>query len=166
MIEPRKNVDALLDAWQDFRLRDEFDLVIAGPDGWAAEKTLARLASRPPGVRYLGYVREDELPGLTAGASAFVYPSLYEGFGIPVAQAMAAGVPVITSNTSCLPEIAGEGALLVDPRSPTEIRAALEKLLTSAALRQKLGESARARAQQYRWENSARKSLEFFRRLG
>jgi glycosyltransferase involved in cell wall biosynthesis len=75
-------------------------------------------------------------------------------------------VPVITSNTSCLPEIAGEGALLVDPRSPAEIRAALEKLLTSATLRQKLGESARERAQQYRWESSARKSLEFFRRLG
>jgi glycosyltransferase involved in cell wall biosynthesis len=166
MIEPRKNVDALLDAWQDFPLRAEFDLVIAGPGGWAAEKTLARLAVQPPGVRYLGYVKEEDLPGLTAGAAAFVYPSLYEGFGIPVAQAMAAGVPVITSNTSCLPEIAGDGALLVDPRSPTEIRAALEKLLTSASLRQKLGESARERAQQYRWENSARKSLEFFRRLG
>jgi glycosyltransferase involved in cell wall biosynthesis len=165
-IEPRKNVDALLDAWQQFRLRDEYDLVVAGSQGWAAARTLARLTSRPPGVRYLGYVSEDELPGLTAGASAFVYPSLYEGFGIPVAQAMAAGVPVITSNTSCLPEIAGEGALLVDPRSPTEIRAALEKLLTSAELRQKLGASARARAQQYRWDNSARKSLEFFRRLG
>jgi len=166
MIEPRKNVDVLLDAWQDFRLRAEFDLVIAGPGGWAAEKTLARLAAQPPGVRYLGYVREDELPGLTAGAAAFVYPSLYEGFGIPVAQAMAAGVPVITSNTSCLPEIAGEGALLVDPRSPAELRSALEKLLISPTLRQKLGELGRARAQQYRWETSARKSLNFFRRLG
>jgi glycosyltransferase involved in cell wall biosynthesis len=166
MIEPRKNVDTLLDVWRDFRLRDEFDLVIAGSKGWAAEKTLARLVSQPPGVRYLGYVSEDELPGLTAGASAFVYPSLYEGFGIPVAQAMAAGVPVITSNTSCLPEIAGEGALLVDPRSPAELRTALENLLTSAELRRKLGESARKRAQRYRWENSARESLEFFRRLG
>jgi glycosyltransferase involved in cell wall biosynthesis len=166
MIEPRKNVDALLDAWQQFRLRDEFDLVVAGSKGWAADKTLARLAAQPAGVRYLGYVSEDELPGLTAGAAAFVYPSLYEGFGIPVAQAMAAGVPVITSNTSCLPEVADQGALLVDPRSPAEIRAALEKLLTSTELRHKLGESARERAQQYRWENSARKSLEFFRRLG
>jgi glycosyltransferase involved in cell wall biosynthesis len=166
MIEPRKNVDTLLDAWQDFRLRGEFDLVIAGSIGWAADKTMARLASGPPGVRYLGYVSEDELPGLTAGAAAFVYPSLYEGFGIPVAQAMAAGVPVITSNTSCLPEIAGQGALLVDPRSSSEIQAALEKLLTSTDLRRKLGDSARQRAQHYHWENSARKSLEFFHRLG
>ena len=112
----------MLDAWSSFRLRGDFDLVIAGASGWSGEKTLARLASRPPGVRYLGYVPEDELPGLMAGASAFVYPSLYEGFGFPVAQAMAAGVPVITSNTSCLPEVAGEGALLVDPRSAGEIQ--------------------------------------------
>ena len=97
-IEPRKNVDALLDAWENSNLRRDFDLVIAGASGWASEKTMARLSSRPAGVRYLGYVPEDELPGLTAGATAFVYPSLYEGFGLPVAQAMAAGVPVITSN--------------------------------------------------------------------
>jgi glycosyltransferase involved in cell wall biosynthesis len=166
MIEPRKNLDVLLDAWENFRLRKEFDLVIAGPGGWASEKTLARLAATPEGVRYLGYVAEAELPGLTAGATAFVYPSLYEGFGIPVAQAMAAGVPVITSNTSCLPEIAGDGALLVDSRSPAEIRAALEHLLSSPELRQKLGDAGKARAQQYHWEISARKSLKFFRGLG
>jgi alpha-1,3-rhamnosyl/mannosyltransferase len=167
MIEPRKNVDALLDAWQDCRLRDEFDLVIAGPSGWAAERTLARLASTPPGVRYLGYVKEEELPGLTAGAAAFVYPSLYEGFGIPVAQAMAAGVPVITSNTSCLPEVASGGALLVDPRSAAEIRAAMEKLLSSPALQEELRTAGVARARrEYRWDVCARKSMEFFRRLG
>ncbi|MGA2877712.1 MAG: glycosyltransferase family 1 protein [Bryobacteraceae bacterium] len=165
-IEPRKRVDTLLDAWSSFRFRGDFDLVVAGASGWAGEKTLARLASRPAGVRYLGYVPEDELPGLMAGASAFVYPSLYEGFGFPVAQAMAAGIPVITSNTSCLPEVAGEGALLVDPRSPAEIQAALEKLLTSTELQRKLGQAGKERAQQYRWDNSARKSLEFFRRVG
>jgi glycosyltransferase involved in cell wall biosynthesis len=165
-IEPRKNLDTLLDAWQNTRLRADFDLVIAGASGWGSEKTLARLRSRPPGVRYLGYVPEDELPGLTAGATAFIYPSLYEGFGFPVAQAMAAGVPVITSNTSCLPEIAGDGALLVDPRSVAEIQAAIEKLLTSPALRQQLRAAAIAKAREYRWEVCARKSLEFFRGLG
>lgn len=165
-IEPRKNVDTLLDAWADSNLRRDFDLVIAGASGWSSEKTMARLASRPSGVRYLGYVPEDELPGLTAGAMAFVYPSLYEGFGLPVAQAMAAGVPVITSNASSLPEIAGEGALLVDPRSADEIRSALEKLLTSPSLQQQLHSAGRARAEQYRWKNSARQSLEFFRGLG
>jgi glycosyltransferase involved in cell wall biosynthesis len=165
-IEPRKNVDTLLDAWSGFRFRSDFDLVIVGASGWAGEKTLARLASRPPGVRYLGYVPEDELPGLMAGASAFVYPSLYEGFGFPVAQAMAAGIPVITSNTSCLPEVAGGAALLVDPRSAAEIREAMEKLLTSQSLRQELGTAGVARAKrEYRWEICARKSLEFFGRV-
>jgi glycosyltransferase involved in cell wall biosynthesis len=166
-IEPRKNIDTLLDAWQNFPLRRDFDLLIAGATGWASEKTMARLTPQPPpGVRYLGYVQEDELPGLTAGATAFIYPSLYEGFGFPVAQAMAAGVPVITSNSSCLPEIAGDGALLVDPHSPAEIQAALEKLLTSPSLQQQLRAAGRVRAQQYRWEVCARKSLEFFRRVG
>jgi glycosyltransferase involved in cell wall biosynthesis len=111
-------------------------------------------------------VAEDELPGLVAGASAFVYPSLYEGFGFPVAQAMAAGVPVITSNTSCLPEVAGDGALLVDPRSAGEIRAAMEKLLTSPSLRQQLRTAGVARARrEYHWDICARKSLEFFSRV-
>jgi glycosyltransferase involved in cell wall biosynthesis len=105
------------------------------------------------------------MPGLTAGATAFVYPSLYEGFGFPVAQAMAAGVPVITSNTSCLPEIAGPGALLVDPRSQAEIQAALEKLLTSQSLSDQLRRAGTDRAGHYRWDACARQSLEFFRRL-
>ena len=165
-IEPRKNVDTLLDAWESSNLQRDFDLVIAGASGWSSSKTAARLASRPAGVRYLGYVPEDELPGLTAGATAFVYPSFYEGFGLPLAQAMAAGVSAITSNTSCLPEIAGEGALLVDPRSAAEIRSAMEKLLTSTSLQQQLRAAGRARAEQYRWKNCARQSLDFFHRLG
>ena len=166
-IEPRKNLDTLLDAWEGFRLRGDFDLIVAGASGWAGAKTLARLRAKPRGgsVRYLGYVPEDELPGLTAGASAFVYPSLYEGFGLPVAQAMAAGVAVITSNTSCLPEMASGGALLVDPRSAAEIQGAMEKLLTSPELRQELAAAGMARARkEYRWKVCARKSLEFFHR--
>ena len=99
--------------------------------GWAAEATVARLGA----VRYLGYVPEPDLAPLTAAAEVFVYPSLYEGFGFPVAQAMAAGVAVITSNVSSLPEVAGNAALLVDPRSQGELRAALIRLLGSADLR-------------------------------
>jgi glycosyltransferase involved in cell wall biosynthesis len=164
-IEPRKNVDTLLDAWEGSNIRNDLDLVIAGASGWGSEKTMARLAARPAGVRYAGYIPEDELPGLTAGAAAFVYPSLYEGFGLPVAQAMAAGVPVITSNTSCLPEIAGEGAVLVDPRSVSELRSAMERVLTSAPLAEQLRDAGKARAERYRWKNCARESLEFFRKL-
>ena len=161
-IEPRKNLGTLLDAWSTMRYRTDFDLLIAGPPGWSSEGVMARLTSPEPGVHYLGYVAETEMPSLTAGAAAFVYPSLYEGFGFPVAQAMAASVPVITSQTSCLPEIAGEGAIFVDPRSVAELRSALERLLESPALRSDLALRGRARAERYRWEECARRSLEFF----
>ncbi len=166
-IEPRKNLGVLLEAWSGLRpdTREEFELVVAGPVGWESENTLARLRAAPAGVRYLGYVPEADLPALTAGASAFVYPSLYEGFGLPVAQAMAAGVAVITSNVSSLPEVAGDAAMLVDPRSVSELRAALESLIESAPLRAQLGARGRERARRFRWDECARKSLEFFRKV-
>lgn len=162
-VEPRKNIDTLLDAWRLLSPGD-YELVVAGPPGWKSEATLARLANTD-GVQYLGYVPESALAPLTAGASVFAYVSLYEGFGFPVAQAMAAGVPVVTSNASSLPEIAGEGSVLVDPRSPSEIAAALDRLLASAELRARVGAAGRARAQRYRWEACARRSLEFFERV-
>lgn len=166
-IEPRKNVDLLLDAWAQLgsSVREEFELVLIGPAGWASQKTMARLARPPGGVRYLGYVPEGDLPALTAAASVFVYPSLYEGFGFPVAQAMAAGVAVITSNVSSLPEIAGDAALLVDPRSTGELRNALERLLGSVSLRERLGAAGRQRAARYCWRECARRSLRFFERV-
>jgi glycosyltransferase involved in cell wall biosynthesis len=164
-IEPRKNIETLLDAWSAVRFRDEVDLLIAGPPGWSSGRIMSRLKSGERGVQYLGYVAECDMPALTAGAAVFAYPSLYEGFGFPVAQAMAAGVPVITSNSSCLPEIAGEGALFVDPKSPSELSAALEKLLDSESMRARIGGHGRARASRYRWSECARLSLDFFRRL-
>jgi glycosyltransferase involved in cell wall biosynthesis len=166
-IEPRKNLDTLLDAWAQLApaLREEFELVVAGPAGWANALLFERLRSGEAGVRYLGYVPEEDLPGLTAGATVFVYPSLYEGFGLPVGQAMAAGVPVITSNVSSMPEVAGDAALLVDPRSPAEIAAAMERLLLSPGLRVTLARNGAARAQRYTWEACARQSLAFFRRI-
>ncbi len=164
-IEPRKNLEVLLDAWAGMRFRSDFDLVIAGPAGWSSEKIMARLVLGEPGVKYLGYVPEAEMPGLTAGATAFVYPSLYEGFGFPVVQAMAAGVPVITSNTSCLPEVAQGGAIFVDPRSVGDLRAAMEKLLDAPSLRSQLAKEGRARADRFRWDICARESLRFFREL-
>lgn len=164
-IEPRKNVDVLLDAWQSSRLSNDFDLKIAGPPGWSSQATLARLSAGLAGVEYLGYVAEDELPGLTAGASVFVYPSLYEGFGFPVAQAMAAGVPVITSNVSCLPEVAGAGGMFVDPRSSAELVTALKSMLTSPSLREQHARAGRRLAERYRWQTCARQSLAFFHKV-
>ncbi len=167
-IEPRKNIDTLLDAWEGLSpgIRDEFDLLIAGPAGWRAERTIARLESGIKSVRYLGYVAEAELPSLTAGAIALAYVSLYEGFGFPVAQAMAAGVPVVTSTTSCLPEIVGEGGICVDPKSEAEIRAALSTLLLTPSVRTRAAKAGRERAvANFRWEACAQQSLEFFEHM-
>ena len=166
-IEPRKNVDTLLDAWRDLPAdtRTAFDLLVAGPAGWAAAQTHARLASGLAGVQYLGYVPEAELPSLTAGASVFVYPSLYEGFGFPPAQAMAAGVPVITSNVSSLPEVVGDEGVQVDPRSAAGLRDAMQTLLTSESERERLGKAGRDRARRFTWKNSAVRSAEFFARF-
>ena len=166
-IEPRKNVAVLLDAYERLApsLKEEFDLVVAGPPGWGEPTTLRRLESRSPGVHYLGYVPEQDLPGLTAGATVFVYPSLYEGFGLPVAQSMAAGVPVITSNVSSLPEVGGDAALLVDPKSVSELSSALGRILLSPDLCAELRANAIRRAEQYRWEVCARKSWKFFERI-
>jgi glycosyltransferase involved in cell wall biosynthesis len=163
-IEPRKNLDTLLDAWRELRpnLRAEFDLVIAGATGWGADTTLARIRSE---AVYAGYVPEPDLPGLVAGATLFVYPSLYEGFGFPVAQAMAAGVAVVTSNNSCLPEITGGAARLVDPSSTSGIAEGIEDLLDSPERRDALRRPARERAELYRWTGCAQRSIEFFRRV-
>ena len=164
-IEPRKNLDLLLDAYEQLSasLREQFELAIAGPAGWAKAQTLGRLRAGSPGVRLLGYVPEEDLPGLTAGAAVFAYPSLYEGFGFPVAQAMAAGVAVLTSHTSSLPEVVGDGAVLVDPRSATEVRDGLTRLLLSPDLRDTLGKRGRQQAERFRWEHCAASSLAFFR---
>jgi alpha-1,3-rhamnosyl/mannosyltransferase len=163
-VEPRKNLDTLLDAWRSVKadLREHFDLVLAGPEGWNSSATMARIRQE---ATYLGYVPETEMPGLVAGASLFVYPSLYEGFGFPLVQAMAANVPALISQTSCLPEIAGDAAAFVDPLSPAEIAAQLTLLLESPEERLKLAQLGRARAEDYRWERCARESLAFFREI-
>jgi alpha-1,3-rhamnosyl/mannosyltransferase len=167
-IEPRKNIDRLLDAWKSLPsdVLDAFDLVIAGPAGWKSEATLARLKTGQRSVRYLGYVDEQNLAALTAGATAHAYPSLYEGFGFPLAQAMACGTASVTSNVSSMPEVAAGSALLVDPQSVEELRCALLKLLTSDALRQELGAIGKAHARKYyRWDAVARQSWRFFERI-
>ncbi|HEY2857525.1 MAG TPA: glycosyltransferase family 1 protein [Terracidiphilus sp.] len=163
-IEPRKNIARLLNAYEALSpsTRDAFDFVLAGPPGWSQSQILARLRNPAPGVRYLGYVDEGDLAGLFAGATAFVYPSLYEGFGFPVAQAMAAGTPVITSNVSSLPEIAGDAALLIEPQSESALRDAMEEMLTSPARRAKLSDLGRENARRFTWTECARQSLRFF----
>jgi glycosyltransferase involved in cell wall biosynthesis len=163
-VEPRKNLGTLLDAWGSLNpdLREHFDLIVAGPEGWHSSGTMTRIRQE---AVYLGYVPESEMPGLIAGASLFVYPSLYEGFGFPVVQAMAANVPVLCSNTSCLPEITGGAAALIDPRSVSEITAQLSRLLESPAERTRLAQLGRIQAERFKWDRCAAESLEFFREV-
>jgi glycosyltransferase involved in cell wall biosynthesis len=165
-IEPRKNVDALIDAFvaAGDAIRKEFDLVIVGPHGWKSKDTAVRLESGIPSVRYLGYVPENDLPLLTSAAEVLAYPSLYEGFGFPVAQAMAAGTAVLTSNVSSLPEVAGEAALLIDPRSVDSIRDGLIHLLHSPSLREELARKGRERANLFTWRRAAEQTWRFFER--
>lgn len=162
-VEPRKNLQGLVNAFQALpaSLQDEFELVVAGPMGWADRATAQRVRA----ARYLGYVPERDIAALTAAATVFAYPSLYEGFGFPVAQAMAAGVPVITSNVSALPEVAGDAAVLVDPRSPAELRDALNRLLLYPGVRTRMSARGRERAEQFRWETCAAKSWQFFQQI-
>lgn len=168
-IEPRKNTARLLDAWAALpeRYRTDFDLVFAGPAGWAPAETMERLGDGSNSVLWLGYVDERDLPGLTRAAAAAAYPSLYEGFGFPVAQAMAAGTAVLTSNISSLPEVGADGCEYVDPKDVASIAAGLIRLLDSDSLRANLGTAGRATASaRYRWSICASRSIELFRRLG
>jgi alpha-1,3-rhamnosyl/mannosyltransferase len=166
-VEPRKNLAGVLDAWDLLppELRRDLELVVAGPLGWRSDRLAARLRRPGAGVRYLGYLPEEDLAAVMANASVFLYPSYYEGFGFPVLEAMAAGAPVITSNISSLPEIAGGAALLVDPHSPGEIAGAVRQVLLSPGLAGRLRACGRKRAAQFQWGECARRSLEFFQRV-
>jgi alpha-1,3-rhamnosyl/mannosyltransferase len=162
-IEPRKNVDTLLSAWMSmpasFRL--ENTLVLIGMPGWKSGTTIARLhdlTREHEGIRYLGYVPEQFMPGLIHGAQALLCPSYYEGFGFPAAQAMAAGCPVIAANAGSLPEITSGSSLLVDPYSTAELVAAIRRIHDSPALSQCMRVAGRQIAEKYSWQESASKS--------
>jgi glycosyltransferase involved in cell wall biosynthesis len=164
-LEPRKNLERLIAAWSSLsaEARAGHVLALVGPTGWDAAPILA--AARDQDAQLLGRVSEDELRALYAGASVFAYPSLYEGFGLPVLEAMAAGAPVLTSNVSSLPEVAGDAALLVDPTDVEAIGAALTRLLADPALADDLRGRGRARAASFSWERAARETLALLRSI-
>lgn len=169
-LEPRKNLDGLLDAWELLPepLRQRHALVLSGGKGWLDAALLRRveaLERRGLPIVRTGYVPETELPALYTGASAFVFPSHYEGFGMPVLEAMACGTPVVASHVASILEVAGDAALLVDPRAPQSIAAALETLLSDAALAARLGARGGARALDFGWERSGRVVAEVLREL-
>jgi alpha-1,3-rhamnosyl/mannosyltransferase len=166
-LEPRKNLARLVRAYAGLpaALKTRHPLVIVGARGWLSselERTIAPLEASGT-ARRLGYVGEDELPLLYAGAHAFAFPSLYEGFGLPVLEAMASGVPVLTSNVSSLPEIAGDAALTVDPLDDDALRNGLERLLEDSAWRTAATARGIARAREYPWSRCVDATVEAYR---
>ena len=164
-IEPRKNLPALLRAYSALRQRGcEHRLAIVGREGWRSHSFWATLRELGLGGELLipGYVPDADLPALYSAAEVFVFPSLYEGFGLPVLEAMACGTPVVCSAASSLPEAAGEAALLVPAGDATALAAAIERVLADPALRARLREEGLARARRFTWEAAARATLEVY----
>ena len=159
-LQPRKNLARLMEAAASLRARwPELQLVLAGQPGWQAGPILAQARAHSDSVRLLDYVPDDDLPGLYSGARAFVFPSLYEGFGFPVLEAMACGTPVVCSNTSSLPEVAGEAALLMDPEDTAALAGAIGRLLEDTALRENLIARGLEQARKFSWERAAQETL-------
>src|SRR5262249_50860351 len=165
-MEPRKNLEGLFAAFG--RLDTDVELVLVGPRGWKEDP--ARLLGALPEqkrrrVRALGFVPHTDLGPLYAGASVFCFPSLLEGFGLPVVEAMAQGTPVVTSRGTSTAELSGEAALLVDPLDPAAIAGALERVLVDEKLAERLSRAGPARAAEFTWKRTAQLVKEAYREL-
>lgn len=166
-LEPRKNLQGLIEAYSGLpaELQREYPLVLAGMAGWKESYfrgALGRLRER--GVLHeIGYVDESDVPALMKAASVFCFPSFYEGFGLPPLEAAACGTPVLSSRAASLPEVLGDAAVYVDPNSPAEISAGLQRLLEDEPLRQSLKAAGPARAALFPWEKCARETVAAYR---
>lgn len=159
-IQPRKNLARLLEAYA--RLPNPgWDLVVAGARGWLSDALYAQAAAAGVAghIHFPGYVPDAYLPGLLTGATFFCFPSLYEGFGLPVLEAQTLGVPVMAANTSSLPEIAGDAALYVDPTDVDAIAAAMLRLSRDEGLRQRLIAAGHENVKRFSWDKAARETL-------
>jgi alpha-1,3-rhamnosyl/mannosyltransferase len=167
-LEPRKNVGALLDAYERLLTRGRGglpELVLAGKATPSSRPWLERI-ERPPlrgAVRHLGYVQAEDRRDLYAGARLLVLPSFDEGFGLPVLEAMAMGVPVVAANRGALPEVIGTAGPLIDPDDPEELAAAIEHLLTDEAFAAECVSRGLARAREFRWDATAERVVDVYR---
>ena len=166
-LQPRKNVNKIIEAFEQLspEIQKEHPLVIVGREGWSSEdvvKKIHRLVDL--GVaHWLGYVSFADKVVLLQSAISLVFPSLYEGFGLPVLEAFASRLPVITSNTSSLPEVAGDAAYLVDPLDAEALKDAMNRVITHPELSKNLAEKGYLRASQMTWESCAKKTLDVYR---
>ena len=170
-IQPRKNLARLIKAYALLRGIGPADklpkLVLAGKSAWLYDETLHTLAESgvKDAVVLTGYVPESDLPALYSGALCFVYPSYFEGFGLPPLEAMKCGAPVVVGNRTSLPEVVGESALLVDPFDVDAIAAALKRVINDPALRNELSSKGRQRAEVFNWRETARKTLAVYQEV-
>ena len=168
-IEPRKNLASTLIAFKALIeiKKIDYQFVIAGGKGWKNEAfyRLLKKLNVDEHLVFTGYVPEEDLPALYQGAEMFVYPSFYEGFGLPVLEAMSSGTPVITSNTSSLPELAGDAALLINPAEIFEIYEAMEALATKPQLREELKVKGKEQSKRFSWEQTACRTLEIYQKV-
>jgi glycosyltransferase involved in cell wall biosynthesis len=170
-IEPRKNIVGLLKAFNYIKKRGMKDLclvIVGNQDSIFKEKELFdRIEEMELGsdIIFTGGVSEDDLPVLYNGAEVLVYPAFAEGFGLPVLEAMSCGTPVITSNTTSLPEVTGDAAILINPHLFEEIGEGIEKLLNNQGLRKEFSEKGLERAQKFKWDKTAEKTIEVYRKV-
>ena len=168
-LEPRKNVTAIIEAFNILKREMALPhrLVIAGRKGWLYDGLFKQIEELKLGrdVIFTDFVPDEDLVALYNGASLFVYPSLYEGFGLPPLEAMACGCPVVTSNTSSLPEVVGDAGLMVDPRRPEELAEAMARIIEDSALRAELREKGLKRAAEFSWRRCAEETLAVYREL-
>lgn len=162
-VEPRKNLLTLLEAVKVVKNRDlSVQLLVAGAPGWKNSgiyEAVKQLRLSECEVKFLGYVPDDDMPAFYCGARVFVFPSLYEGFGIPLVEAMACGVPIVASNVSSIPEVVQDAALLVSPRHPEEFAEAISRVSGDSSLRTSMILKGLRRASDFSWESAARKIL-------
>ncbi|WP_168927510.1 glycosyltransferase family 4 protein [Nitrincola alkalilacustris] len=166
-LQPRKNLLRLIAAHQQLT-RDErqaFPLVIAGGGGWKSAAVVAAAQADSLGIRYCGYLEDKQITALYLSATAVVVPSLHEGFGLPVLEGFAAGKPVLCSNTTSLPEVAGDAAILFDPETPAEIAAAMRQILHDETLRSSYAAKGLARVEPFTWARTADQTLQLYRQL-
>lgn len=166
-IEPRKNLKNLIQAYKalDVTIRDQYHLILVGAQGWSNDDILYEIDRLNRWVHYSGFVCDEELAGLYSNASLFVYPSLYEGFGIPPLEAMACGCPVIVSDASTLPEVCGDAALYIDPISIQDIKESIMRVLNDGNLQSDLRVKGLEHAKRFSWNKSAIKHVEVFKKV-
>ncbi len=165
-IEPRKNISALIGAFAKLQRR-ELELVICGKLGWMYDNLFSVIKKEEISeqVKLLGFVPDEDLPSLYAGAEMFVYPSFYEGFGLPVVEAMASGCPVITSDLSSTKEIAGEAAVLINPNSEDELTNAIKTMLKNNRLRERIVKNGIERAEEFTALRTAKNTLQMYLKI-